>query len=481
MTYEPTLASLRRHAVPEWFHNAKLGIFVHWGLYSVPAWAPTSGPPNEVIAQEGWAGWFARNPYAEWYLNSIKIAGSPSHEYHVSTYGAGFPYDGFAPLFSAATSRWDPGSWTALFRRAGARYVVLTTKHHDGYLLWPSAVENPRQGRYCSERDLVGDLTQAVRAQGLRMGLYYSGGLDWTFNGDPICDVASLLAGTPQSADYVRYADAHWRELIERYQPAVLWNDIAYPTAANLRALFAHYYNRLPDGVVNDRFVQSAIASSRLGRFLLRILLPLLARATGGSSMPAGPHWDFRTPEYTSYSRITPYKWEATRGLGFSFGYNRNEGPEQMLSAPELVRSFVDIVSKNGNLLLNVGPMADGTIPDLQQERLLGLGQWLQTNGEAIYDTRPWTAAEGATAEGVAVRFTQRPGALYAILLAAPQGRVSLRGLRAAESSAVHVLGREGALAWRQEGEQLTIALPPDLPGSPAHALRITPQPQWIE
>ncbi len=481
MVYEPTLASLRQHAVPTWFHDAKLGIFVHWGLYSVPAWAPTTGPLTEVITQQGGAAWFARNPYAEWYLNSIKIAGSPSREYHERTYGAGFSYESFAPLFNAATARWDPNSWAELFRQAGARYVVLTTKHHDGFLLWPSRVPNPYKGRYCSERDLVGELTQAVRAQGLRMGLYYSGGLDWTFNDAPIRDVLSLLAGTPQSADYARYADAHWQELIERYEPAVLWNDIAYPAAGKVKALFAAYYNRLPEGVINDRFMQSKVAASPLGRLALRLLLPLLTRTLGNGSLPAGGHYDFRTPEYTSYSRITPYKWEATRGLGYSFGYNRNEGIEQMLSVTELVRSFVDIVSKNGNLLLNVGPMADGAIPDLQRERLRGLGQWLQTNGEAIYGTRPWVAAEGTTAEGVDVRYTFKPAALYATLLDAPPGGLStLKGLRAIAGTQVHLLGREEALTWRQAGNDLAIDLPATLPASPAYALRIAPPPQYL-
>ncbi|MBL7201759.1 MAG: alpha-L-fucosidase [Anaerolineae bacterium] len=118
-------------------------------------------------------------------------------------------------------------------------------------------------------------------------------------------------------------------------------------------------------------------------------------------------HADFRTPEYASFDETTDFKWEATRGIGYSFGYNRNEGPENYLSVEELVRSFVDIVSKNGNLLLNVGPMADGTIPELQRERLLGLGQWLAVNGEAIFGTRPWVRAEGRTTEGIGVRFTQ--------------------------------------------------------------------------
>ena len=171
MSYEPTLESLQRHTVPDWFHDAKLGIFIHWGLYSVPAWAPNAGELGEVIAEGGWDKWFAENPYAEWYMNSMRIAGSPSQRHHLETYGPDFGYRDFVPMFNEATQEWDPGAWAELFRQAGARYVVLTTKHHDGFLLWPSEHPNPFQENYYARRDLVGQLTAAVRKQGMEMGL----------------------------------------------------------------------------------------------------------------------------------------------------------------------------------------------------------------------------------------------------------------------------------------------------------------------
>jgi len=190
-------------------------------------------------------------------------------------------------------------------------------------------------------------------------------------------------------------------------------------------------------------------------------------------------HADFRTPEYATFDHITEIKWEATRGIGYSFGYNRLEGPEHYLSIEELVRSFVDIVSKNGNLLLNVGPMADGTIPELQRERLLGLGQWLQVNGDAVFGTRPWVTAEGRTTDGIDVRFTQRGGNLYAVLLDAPRRhRIAIKGLRPAESSKVTLLGHEAPLSWEQQGETLVVALPGELALAPAYALEIAPLPQ---
>jgi alpha-L-fucosidase len=292
----------------------------------------------------------------------------------------------------------------------------------------------------------------------MRMGLYYSGGIDWTFNDTVIRDISDLMRAVPQGSDYVAYADHHWRELIARYAPAVMWNDIAYPAAADLNALFAEYYRAVPEGVINDRFTQ---------RFEF-----------GEGQIGGSRHYDFRTPEYASFDETTPFKWEATRGIGFSFGYNQNEGPESYLSVEELVRSFVDIVSKNGNLLLNVGPMADGTIPDMQRERLEGLGAWLAVNGEAIHSSRPWVRAEGTANGELSVRYTQRGQALYAILLGTPSGaEVRLDGLRAEPGSAVHVLGRDAPLSWQQGDHGLSVTLPAPLPDAPAHTVKVTPLP----
>jgi alpha-L-fucosidase len=470
MRYEPTLDSVRRHRAPEWFNDAKLGIFVHWGLYSAPGWAPTTGPLPEVVASQGWRGWFGRNPYAEWYMNSIRIPGSPSAEYHAAHYGADFAYEQLAPQFNAALADWDPAAWADLFAAAGARYVVLTTKHHDGFLLWPSAHPNPSKPDYHAQRDLVGDLTAAVRARAMRMGLYYSGGLDWTFNDRVIADISDLFVGTPQSQAYVDYANAHLRELTDRYAPAVLWNDIAYPAAADLPALFAYYYNSVAEGVINDRFIQVGAPNADGA--------PAIAPDAPELTLPTPAHFDFRTPEYATFDEIRAEKWESCRGLGFSFGYNRNETIDSMLAPAELIRSFVDIVSKNGNLLLNVGPTGDGTIPVEQRERLLALGSWLATNGAAIYGTRPWSRAEGRAADGTPMRFTQGDGALYATLLDTPPAqKLLIAGLWADTRMRAELLGNAAALAWEQTDAGLAITLP-DLPDAPAHSLRLHPAPR---
>ena len=450
--YAPTKASLDEHPVPSWFADAKLGIFVHWGPYSVPGWARTGAALSE-LAKQGWEKAFANNPYAEWYWNTLAFPESATRAHHDATYGPDFPYERFAEHFRAATRDWSPDPWAQLFARAGARYVVLTTKHHDGFLLWPSAHRSPRMRDWQSERDLVGDLARSVRASGMRMGLYYSGGIDWPFEGRPVRDIAGLVKAIPQDPDYARYADAHWRELIERYAPSVLWNDIGYPKAAEPLRLMADYYERVADGVVNNRFTTFGFDASE-------------------------QHHDFTTPEYAVLAAAVPTKWEACRGVGNSFGWNRAETAEDLLSVEKLVHLFVDVVAKNGNLLLNVGPTGDGSIPWSQAERLLGLGGWLDVNGEAIFGTRPWIRAAAATGDGQPVRFTRKADAVYAVVLGTPP-RASIRipGLAAHANAKIELLGRRGPLAFTNSAQGLELALPGPGPGSPALALRIVPEP----
>lgn len=471
--YLPGHESLRRHQVPDWYHDAKLGIFVHWGLYSVPGWAPLTGSLNEVLAEKGCEYWFANNSYAEWYRNSMQIAGSPTMEYHLSTYGTDFAYDDFIPEFKFAIQGWNPEAWASLFARAGAKYIVLTTKHHDGFLLWPSASPNPYREGYFSERDIVGELAEAVRDQGMRFGVYYSGGLDWTFQDPVIRNVGDLFTAIPVGAEHASYADTHWRELIELYRPEVLWNDIGYPAGADLFELFAFYYNRVPEGVVNNRWGQS-VEEGMLG---------MTGNEALDRQMLEKTHFDFTTPEYKTLAAATELKWESTRGIGYSFGYNRQEdvATDHLLTVDELVDMLADITSKNGNLLLNVGPRADGTIPEAQAERLEGLGEWLAVNGEAIFDTRPWTRAEGQADMGaVRVRFTQNPGRdrLYAILLDRPAGeQVTIASLTVRAGTKIRLLRKDAELEYAQEGENLKIYMPWGLQVSSAYVLRIDPRP----
>ncbi len=440
--YEPTLASLDSHPLPQWYAGAKLGIFIHWGLYSVPGWAPLSHPDHDFTS----ADYIKYNPYAEWYLNVMRVPGSPTQAYQREHYGANSSYYDFAPIFNRESKKWNPDKWADTFRDAGARYVVLTTKHHEGFTLWPSTTVNPNpsipQNERHAERDIVGDLTAAVRKDGLKMGLYYSGGYDWTFNSGPIETAQDYLEVRPESQAYGDYAFAQIHELIDRYHPAVLWNDIDWPKTGRPMQVEADYYNAVPDGVVDDR----------LGI----------------------KHADFVSPEYQNVEKISEKKWEECRGLGRSFGYNRAEGEAETIAPAALIAMLVDIVSKNGNLLLDVGPEADGTIPPVQMERLKALGAWLKQNGDAIYDTTPWERAVGKTAEGDDLRFTRKGSDLYATILGAPKARTAtIVGVAARPGMQVTVLGEGKPLETKAADGNLQVTLPEHLPGNYAYVLKL--------
>ena len=275
---------------------------------------------------------------------------------------------------------------------AGARYVVLTTKHHDGFALWPSAVPHPVKGEYHARRDLVGDLSTAVRARRMRMGLYYSGGYDWPANGALLRRASDAVLAVPAGRHYRDYVGDHVRELIDRYAPSVLWNDIGWPSGGNLAELFAYYYNAVSDGVINDRWRESAVPRGplgvglvRLAGCLLQMAWPLIPARRKRLTFSSPEHCDFRTPEYDVLHTVSERKWELCRGVGRSFGANRHERPEDIIGDTELIQMFCDVVAKNGNLLIGVGPRPDGTVPESQQAPLRGLGAWLAANGEAIY------------------------------------------------------------------------------------------------
>lgn len=334
-----------KRQLPAWAKDASLGIFVHWGPYSVPAWAEPTGAWGAVPQER----WFAHNAYAEWYANTIRIAGSPAEAYHLANYG-NTPYETLLDRWQVED--YDPGDWARLFRAAGADYVIPVTKHHDGIVLW----EAPGSGDRTSvargpRRDLITPLADAVRATGARFGVYYSGGLDWSVTTfPPIRSMADVQNLRPTDAGYAAYATAHVRDLIERFRPSVIWNDIGWPDAGladgTLARLLEHYKEVVPDGIVNDRW--------------------------------GGDVWDYRTSEYSHDTQNElGVGWEHNRGLGFSFGYNRMEDESLVLTPRELARIFSDVVSRGGRLLLNVGPDASGRIPEVQRRTLAGIASWM--------------------------------------------------------------------------------------------------------
>jgi alpha-L-fucosidase len=483
MNFDPTWDSVSSHPMPQWYDDAKLGIFLHWGLYSVPGWAPQVGDIQELLRTEGPAGMLKNNPYAEWYRNTMQVDGSPTQAHHLETYGSDFSYDDFIPAFNAGANDADLDAIADLCHTAGAGYVVLTTKHHEGFTLWPATMPNPNKGHYHAERDIVADMSAAVRAHGMRMGLYYSGGYDWPFNDAVLKHAADAMLAVPATPEYQAYATAQVTEIIQKYRPDVLWNDVAWPPGGDLAALFALYYNTVPDGVINDRWIQPDgrrnVVTDTLARAagdLIQMLWQHIPEADKKLTFP-GAHWyDFRTPEYAVFDTIQEKKWEATRGVGHSFGANRNERPQDIVTTTELVHMLVDVVSKNGNLLIGVGPDEQGRIPAQQQEPLRGLGVWMQKNGAVIRGSRPWTMPATETTDGTQVRFLSNKGRVYAVLLGLPGTRTfCLRGIDGRSVNAVHLVGSRAAVGLGERDSLVEITLPERVPVEPAYVLDLGP------
>lgn len=380
------------NTVPEWYRDAKLGFFVHWGLYSVPAWAVQHGQGVHIPAEDAYA-W---HQYAEWYGNTVRIAGSPTWERHQQVFGAGTSYEDLADRWDAAA--FDADAFVGELVRAGAKYIVPTTKHHEGFCLWGTETTGFNAVARGPKRDLIAEFHDATRRAGARFGVYYSGALDWHVSDFPPIESDTDLFRYRRNDEYfARYSAAQLDELVARFAPDVLWNDIEWPDGGKgaddfgVAALLDRYFDAVPDGVVNDRW--------------------------------GVPYHGFLTREYTHIPDIIPEPWESTRGLGYSFGYNQAEDSRHSLSGAELIRLLIDVVAKNGNLLINVGPAADGSIPELQRAAMRELGAWLTLNGAAIYGTRPWIRMGEA---GAPVRYTRSAAGVHVLVLDPTVGEVVL-------------------------------------------------------
>jgi len=415
--YQPSWESLDSHPCPEWYRDAKLGVYFHWGVSAVSGWAPRSGG----------------TPYAEWYWHSMQDPKNPTWKYHRQTYGESFEYDQFIPLFRA--ERYHPEEWAAFAKRAGARYIFVNTKHHDGFCLWPTRHTRRNAARMGPKRDLIGPLVKAARDAGLKIGFYYSF-YEWY---NPLyTGKVYPYTGLIFVRDYVDdFMIPQVRELIDLYQPDFLYFDGEWDQPAEYwksRELTAYYYNqaaaRNQETLVNDRFGKGE----------------------------RGKHGDVYNVEY-EYGRenegLLTHPWSYWRGVAKTFGYNRDADPEDFLTPKELIRMFVDGVSKNGNFDMNVGPAMEGDIIELERGPLMALGEWLSINGEAIYGTRPWKVqAEDE------IRFTAKANRVYAIFLKWPGEEFHIRSVAPAEGSAVAMLGIPGELEWRREGNGIIVKYP---------------------
>ena len=441
--YEPSWTSLDKRPCPQWYLDAKFGIFIHWGTYSVP-------------------GWGAPKSYAEWYWNNManKKPDNVWWQYHKKTYGANFAYQDFAAQFKA--EHFDPDQWADIFARSGAKYIVPTSKHHEGFALWPSAEASKTWGRPWNavetgpKRDLLGDLGVAVRKRGLKYGFYYSL-YEW-FN--PL-----WLADKP------RYVTEHmmpqFKDVVTRYQPAIVFSDGEWDLPSkdwHSEELLAWLFNDSPckdEVVVDDRWGKET----------------------------RHHHGTYFTTEYGAGMADASHPWEESRGMGYSYGWNRAENIDDYKSARELILVLVDLVSRGGNFLLDIGPTGDGRIPVIMQDRLLQIGDWLKVNGEAIYGTRcqgrdcQWSAGKrpgqeygefkikynlmdqvGSQPKGdkavKQILFTKKPDAVYAITPGWPGERLVIRNLKLPADSAVTLLGYARRLTCSRADNTVTINLP---------------------
>ena len=414
--YQSNWESIDSRPVPQWFEDVKFGIFIHWGVYAVPAWAPANAD----------IGIYAK--YAEWYwwrINEDSNAGKLFREYHNKMYGENFRYQDFAPKFKA--QHWDPAQWADIFKRAGAKYVVLTSKHHEGFTLWPSEQSwNWNSVDIGPHRDICGDLSTAVKDAGLHMGFYYSL-YEWY---NPL-----------YHNNLEKYVDDHMipqmKDLVTSYEPDILWTDGEWDHPSEKwksTEFLAWLYNESP---VKDR----VCVNDRWGK------------------ETRGHHGGYYTTEYDLVHEgeggEIEKAWEECRGIGTSFGYNQIEDLGNYMTSKALIHLLIEKVAGGGNLLLDVGPTADGRIPVIQQQRLLDIGAWLDINGEAIYETRRWEGAKNNKLENI--YFTQKGKDLYVHCTAFPIAPVVVKGVKA---SKVSMLGYGGKVKHNKSGNTVKITAP---------------------
>ncbi|MDR1172559.1 MAG: alpha-L-fucosidase [Bacteroidales bacterium] len=445
----------RNYRFPEWFCDAKFGIFIHWGVYAVPAFG------NE---------WYPRNMYRQ---------DSREYRHHIETYGeqTKFGYKEFVPMFRA--EKFDAGAWAKLFKDAGARYVVPVAEHHDGFSMYDSELNEWNSVKMGPKKDIVGLLKQAVEREGLVFGLsthraenawFYNGGM--TFPSD-VQDTAITLYGQrlPQEA-YNEAVAREWlartRELIDKYQPELIWFDWTVNNPVLMpyfNKFLAYYYNNAVD------WGKQVVVNTKQG-------------------YPANIQvWDV---ERGKSGKMMKFPWQTDTSIGKK-SWCYIDGEENK-TAEQIVHDLIDIVSKNGNLLLNIGPRADGAVTEEQQAVLLDIGKWLKVNGDAIYETRCWKklgegdaeSTKGSFTDNTAtlytardMRFTTKGNDFYAIVLNWDDAGVLVKSLDKnaigdAKILNIQLLGSNEKIDWQQTDEGLKLSFPKTKPCDFAYSFKIT-------
>ena len=471
--FEPTIASLQGYRCPEWFRDAKFGIYVHWGAYSVAEWG-------------------------EWYARQMYIEGDPVHQHHVETYGhpSQFGYKDLIPLWKG--ERFDPERLVGLFARAGARYLAPCAVHHDNFDLWNSKHHRWNAVEMGPKKDITGMWREAALRQGLRFGCttHLARTFSW-FNVNKGADSFGPYKGVPYDGADPAFQDYYlphhedidrrhphnpppsWRrqwasrikDLIDNYRLDFLYFDGAIPFQGDDggrtgMGVLAHYYNQ----------------SMRWHEGRQECVMCIKKRTDHGLYVDGVATVDI---ERSRTGELMPEPWQTDSSIG-PWGYDVRRAYRPV---GEIIHELADIVSKNGNLLLNVRPRADGTLDERTESILAAIGRWLDVNGEAIYGTRPWVRyGEGpstATEPGARlytpedIRFTAKGDALYAICLGWPwrDATIESLGTNAAPGvgrvAGVRMLGVDEKLDWSRDEGGLRISMPTRRPCEHAYAYKI--------
>jgi alpha-L-fucosidase len=464
-SYEPSWNSLSDRKTPQWLRDGKFGIYTHWGVYSVPA----------------------QGPNATWYANQLYTnPEGPERKFHESNYGTldKFGYKDFIPMFTG--EKFNAEEWADLFSKAGAKFAGPVAEHHDGFSMWDTKYSEWNAARMGPKRDIVGELAAAVKKRNMKFVTAFHHAENWFYfpTWDKRYDCSnpkySGLYGPVHEKDAlpsVEFLD-RWegkvKEVIDKYDPDFLWFDFGLEliTDSYKQDMLTYFYNK---------------AASRGKEVVVTYKFNNLPPGAGLLDLELGQEAD-----------ITPYDWitDTSVDIGQGWGYVRGLG---FKSADNLIDNLADRVSKNGYLLLNVGPKPDGTIPEEAKDRLLEMGKWLRQNGEAIYGTTCWTiAGEGSTRlestgafnekndivyTGTDIRFTVKDNVIYAIVLAWPGDEVLIRsfapksptwaGLYPSEIKSVTMLGDGQELKWEMTDAGMKISTPEKKPGDYAFVFKI--------
>lgn len=471
--FEPSWNSLRQHTTPQWFQDAKFGIYTHWGIYSVPA-----------------AG-----PNATWYPYNMYRPGNKQYEYHVKTYGGPekFGYKDFIPEFTGA--KFDPQEWAEVFAGSGARFAGPVGEHHDGFTMWNTRFSEWNAVKMGPHRDVVGELEKAIRAQGMKYMVALHHAENWWFfphwvkeydtsdprfaglYGEPHNVDGNIPKGLPHHVDWWEFERPsqkfldQWKgkilEVIDDYRPDLLWFDfgLKYIQEQYKKEFLAYYYNKAAE------WGKEVVVT-----YKYHDLVP----GTGVIDLELG-----------RFDTLTHMEWitDTTVDKGSGWGYLKNTAYK---TPQNLIHYLIDNVSKNGYLLLNVGPKPDGTLPEEAKTLLADIGRWLAVNGEAIYGTAPWWIfGEGPTEMKKAgyfmedseveytardIRFTTKDNVLYAILLGWPGEEFVIENankLYSSEIASVQMLGSDQPLNWQWTDKGLRVSRPAEKPCEHAYAIKI--------